>query len=114
VFGSHVGHEPLQGIDGERLVEIAPVAGGLAGMVTNPPADRRERIFFLEKVPGLQISSLPDQNQGPFDVLAGWAAFIAGRDLVFEPGPEIAPAAGLVPFHGSEGDGLIGHLPFAQ
>ena len=112
VFERHVRHEALQGIDGNRLVEFTPVAGGFAGVVADPPADPGKRAFLLEEVPGFQDLPLPDQNHGPLDVLAGWAAFVAGGNFIVKARAEISPGPGPVPFHGTQGDRLIRHILF--
>ncbi len=54
-------------------------------MVADPPANRRERVLLLEKLPGFQESSLPDQDHGPLDILTCRAPFVAGRNLILEP-----------------------------
>jgi hypothetical protein len=107
-----IGHEALQGIDGYGLIKIFPVAGGFTGMETYPPADRRERIFLLEKLPSLKDLALPDQNHGSLDILARGTPFIARRDLIIKTGPQVPPAPGFIPGHRARGNGQVRHILF--
>ena len=51
-----VSEEPLDGVDPDRLVELAAVADRLAGVVADPPHDRRERVVLHELAPGALVA----------------------------------------------------------
>ena len=54
-----VAEEPLDRVDPDRLVELAAVAGGLAGVVADPPHDRRERVVLHDLPPRALVASPP-------------------------------------------------------
>jgi hypothetical protein len=81
-------------------------------METNSPANPRERIFLLKKLPGFQNLPFPNQDHGPLDILARRTPFVARRNLIIKPRPKIPPAPGFVPGHGGERDGLVRHILF--
>ena len=93
-----VAEEALDRVDADRLVELGPVAGGLARVVADPPHDRRERVVLDQLAPGALVAGLPLLGlvQPGLDVLAGRAGVVAGRQPVDVDGALGAPAAGLV------------------
>jgi hypothetical protein len=93
-----VAEEALDRVDADRLVELAAVAGGLAGVVADPPHDRRQRVVLHQLAPGPLVTALPLLGlvQPGLDVLPGRTGVVAGRQAVDVDGPLGAPAAGLV------------------
>ena len=114
-----VAEEALDRVDADRLVELAAVAGGLAGVVADPAHDRRQRVVLHQPSPGPLVARLPllCLVQPGLDVLARRAGVVAGRQAVDVDGALGAPAAGLVGEAGAdvEGDrvGLVVHEPAA-
>ncbi len=71
-LGIHlVGHEPLEGVDVDRIVQFAPVAGILAAVVTDTSTDGREWVVLLDYPQGVLVPSLADQSDVPLHPLSG-------------------------------------------
>ena len=102
-----VAEEALDRVDPDRLVELAAVAGGLAGVVTDPPHDRRERVVLGQLAPGALVAAvaLLGLVQPGLHVLAGRAGVVAGRHPVDVDGAFVAPAAGVVGAAGADVEG---------
>ena len=79
-----VAEEALHRVDPDRLVELAAVAGGLAGVVTDAPHDRRERVVLHDLAPSplVALGTLLGLIQPALDVFAGRAGVVAGRQAM--------------------------------
>jgi hypothetical protein len=77
-----VAEEALDRVDRDRTVEFSTITPALAGVVTDPPVDRRQRIVGDEGTPGQFVVAMLDVRQPRLDVLAGGTAGVAGRQKV--------------------------------
>ena len=75
-----VADEALDRVDADGLVELPPVAGGLAGVVTDATHDRRERVVLDDLVPGtlVPLAAVLGLVQPGLAVLAGGAGVVTG------------------------------------
>src|SRR5207253_6459962 len=89
-----VSQEALDAPDADRVVVLAPVAGGLARVVADATRDRGERHHVLDRGVALQVSAVLDRVQVALDGLTGRAGVVAGRLLVPIDGPHVAEVAG--------------------
>ena len=87
--------EALQGVDGRGFIILAAVAGSLAGVETNPPADPGEGVFQDDFFPGSDVVLLPGQDHGRLHVFAGRTGFVAGGQLVQVGRGQVTPGPGL-------------------
>ena len=80
-LGIHlVGDKSLERADIDRLVESSPIAGILAPMVADAPADAGKRIVFFDHAQRIVIASLADERNVTLRALAGGAGVAAGSD----------------------------------
>ena len=102
-----IAEEALHGVDAHRLVDLAAVAGALAGVVADPPHDGGEGVVGHDLPPGLLVVALLGMEEPGLDVLPRRALVVAGRHPVEIDRAEGAPGAGLVGQGGAdlEGDG---------
>ncbi|EXI73933.1 MAG: hypothetical protein AW07_02071 [Candidatus Accumulibacter sp. SK-11] len=91
-----VAEEALDRIDPHRRIKLAAVAGALAGVVADPPHDRRERVVLGQVPPGAFIVARFGVEQPALDVLAGRALLVARWQPVEIDRPRGAPGAGTV------------------
>ena len=91
-----VAEEPLDRVDPDRLVDLRPVAGRLAGVETDPTADRGERVVLDEGTPRRLVLPGLRVVEPALDVLAGRAGVVAGRQAVDVDGSLDAPGTGVV------------------
>ena len=93
-----VAYEALDRVDADGLIELPPVAGGLAGVVTDATHDRRERVVLDDLVPGtlVPLAAVLGLVQPGLAVLAGGAGVVTGGQPVDVLGALGPPAAGLV------------------
>ncbi|MNJ54148.1 hypothetical protein D3C77_495780 [compost metagenome] len=73
-----VTEEALDGVNGDGVIHLGPVAGAFAGVITDPAMDRRQGIFFDESLPGRLEATRFGQGKPGLDVLAGRAGMVAG------------------------------------
>ena len=102
-----IAEESLHGMDAHRRVELGPVAGRFAGMIADPPHDRRQGIVLHQALPGGGIIAALGLEEPFLDVLPGRAGVVAGRQPVDIDRPLGAPRTGVVlqARSGIEGDG---------
>ena len=74
-------------------------------MKTDPAANTRKWILFPDQLPRLPKFPFSHQNHKAFDIISGWADFIAGRGFNGILGLEISPRPSLIPEHRPQGDG---------
>ena len=77
-----VGGEALQVANGDRLVDIAPVALALAGMLADATADCGQRAALADEIVGLLEPALADKGDVALDVDPGRAGVLAGRGAI--------------------------------
>ena len=116
-FDRLVAEEALDGVDADRLVELAAVARGLAGVIADAPHDRRQRIVLGELAPcGFVVARLRVVEPA-LDVLAGRAGVVARRQPIDVERPVGPPApvllARLEPTSSVIANGLSMRLPIA-
>ena len=99
-----VTEKALDLVDPDGFVERCTIAGGLAGVVTDPSHDRGERVLLhdLPPRPLVAVAALLRLVEPGLDVLAGGAGAVAGRHAVDVDGALGAPAAGLVGAAGAD------------
>ena len=91
-----VAEKPLDGADADGLVDLAPVAGGLAGVEADPPTDRGQRVVLDEPAPRRLVGPGLGVVQPALDVLASRAGVVARRHTVDVDGPLDPPRPGSV------------------
>ena len=64
--------------DGQRLVVLLAVTGRFAGVIADPPRDRREGAFLPEDAVGEVGASTRDEQQRQRDVVSGRTTLSAG------------------------------------
>ena len=79
VLAQSLHHEALEVADRERPVTLGPPAGGLAGRIAHPPADRAERVGRGDRLERLLESLLPDVGEIGGGIRADRAGDLAGR-----------------------------------
>ena len=72
-----VAKEALDGVDGDGIIHLGTVAGRFAGVIADPPVDRRQGIFFDESLPGRLKAARFGQGEPGLDVLASRAGVVA-------------------------------------
>ena len=106
-----VAEEALDGVDAHRFIQLAAVAGVLAGVVADAAHDRRQRVVPHQLAPGFLVVAGLGVEQPALDVLAGRAGMVAGRQAVDIDRPHGAPGAGAIGERGAgverDGEGLI-------
>ena len=70
--------KPLQGLDGNPLIELSPVAIFLTGMVAHSSGDAGKGIFLENERISIQVSLLPDQRDESLDIDSNGALGYAG------------------------------------
>ena len=91
-----VAEEALDAVDADGLVELASIAGGLAGVVADASHDRRQRVVADELAPrGLVVTGLR-VVEPLLDVLARRTGVVARRQAVNVTRAFVAPGSGLV------------------
>ena len=86
--------EPLHRMDRNGAVQLGPVAGGLAGVVADPPVDRGQRVVGDKLPPGLLVLAGLRMGQPRLDVLPGRAAGVARGQQVQVDRPPLAHRPG--------------------
>ncbi len=72
-----VAEEALDGVDGDGIIHLGTVAGRFAGVITDPPVDCRQGIFFDQSLPGRLKAACFGQCKPSLDVLASRAGMVA-------------------------------------
>ena len=72
-----VAEEALDGVDGDGIIHLGTVAGRFAGVITDPPVDCRQGIFFDQSLPGRLKAACFGQGKPSLDVLASRAGMVA-------------------------------------
>ena len=83
-------------MDTHGLIQLATIAGGLAGVVTNAPVNRRHRVVFHQPQPGCFIGPFFRVIEPGLDVLAGGAGVIARRQPIDIDRFHRAPVPGVI------------------
>ena len=93
-----VADEALDRVDADRLVELAAVAGRLAGVVADAAHDGGEGVVLHDPAPGTLVAgtALLGLVEPALDVLTRGAGVVAGRHPVRVDGTLGAPGARLV------------------
>jgi hypothetical protein len=77
-----VAEQALHVVDGDGLVELAAVAGGFAGVMTDTAGDGRQRVGHHQALPGLSQLTGVHQRQIGLRVLTRRAGAMAGGGVV--------------------------------
>ncbi|MNM38084.1 hypothetical protein D3C81_488320 [compost metagenome] len=88
-----VAEETFDGVDGDGFIHLTAVAGALAGVITDPAMDRRQRVIFDEGLPGRLEAARFGQGKPGLDVLASRTGMVArwqGRLPDGQPGADRA------------------------
>jgi hypothetical protein len=88
--------KPLDRVDSHRLIDLRPVAGPFAGVITDPTHGGGERVVFDQLAPGLLVVPRLRMKQPGLDVFPGGALVVARRFAADVHRPRIAPRAGVV------------------
>ena len=91
-----VAEEPLDRVDADGLVELAPVTGRLARVVADAPHHGRERVVGDELAPCRRVVPGLGEVEPALDVLRGRAGAVAGRQVAHVLGSLRAPGSGVV------------------
>ena len=78
----HVAQEAFDGVNAHRFVELAAVAGVLAGVVAHTAVDRGKGVVPDDDLPRVSIPAGLSLGQPRLDVLSGRAGVVAGRKAV--------------------------------
>ena len=73
--------KPLERADGQRLVDVAPLAGLLAGMEADAAQNRRQGVGAPDQLVGFLELAGGDQGQVTLDIHVDRAGGLAGRRL---------------------------------
>ena len=77
-----IAQKPLDGVDADRGIELAAIAGGLAGMVADPAVDTRHRVVLGQTLPSLLETARLRVRQPSLDVLARRTGVVAGGQQI--------------------------------
>jgi hypothetical protein len=72
-----IGDETLQGANIDWLIHQTAIAGCLAAMVANAPADTGEGVIHLDNAQGILPATLADEGNVALGTLTGWACIPA-------------------------------------
>ena len=97
VLAGCIAEKPLDGMDGDRRVEIGAVADRLARVIADPSVDRRKRVVGDEESPSLLVLADPGVAEPALDVLAGRACVVARWQQVDVDGTALADGPGTRP-----------------
>lgn len=73
----------MQLADGQGLVDLGAGTLALAGMMTDPAADARERMLLLEELQGLVVPAVAHQRDKALDADMGRTSGLAGSGTLF-------------------------------
>src|SRR5512147_3070811 len=96
-MGGKISNKTLQGMDGHRLIEGAPVTFLFTGVKTDPAANPRKRILFPDHIPGSFKVALNHFEDERNNVISCWTGCIARRGFILinrslgPPGPCLVP-----------------------
>ena len=91
-----IAQEALDRIDADRLVELAAVAGALAGVVADAAHHGRQRVVLGQGAPGRLVVAGLGMEEPALDVLARGTGVVAGRQPIDIDRAIGAPGPGLV------------------
>jgi len=111
-MGGKVGNKTLQGMDGDWLIEGAPITFLFTGMKANPAADPGKGIFLPDQVPGSFKIALNHFENERNDVIPCGTGCIAGRGFILIKRSLGPPGPCLVPGHISLRNSDRGHFRF--
>jgi hypothetical protein len=89
-----VGDEALQGADIDRLVDQAAVAGRLAAVVADAPADAGEGVVHLDDAQRIMPAPFADEGDVALGALPGRAGVAAGSDAPLFDGKGVGHGLG--------------------
>jgi hypothetical protein len=89
-----VSEETLDAMDGDGAIKLGSVAGALAGVVADPPVDRRQRIVLHQETPGLLMLAGIDAGEPTLDILPRRASGIAWWEQIDVQRPFVPYRAG--------------------
>ena len=72
-----IAEEAFDGVNGDGIIHLGTVAGRFAGVITDPPVDCRQGIFFDQSLPGRLKAARFGQGKPGLDVLASRAGMVA-------------------------------------
>jgi hypothetical protein len=72
-----IAQKALDGVDADRGIELAPIAGGFAGVVADPAMNTRHRVVLGQTLPSLLETARLRVRQPSLDVLARRTGVVA-------------------------------------
>ena len=100
-----IAEEALDGVDAHRLIDLAPVAGRLTGVVADAAHHGRHRIVLGERAPSLLVVAGFGVIEPALDVLTRRTGVVARRQTIQIERAVGAPATGLVGERGPDIEG---------
>ncbi len=82
LLDGQIAQEAFDGVDADGCIELAPIAGGFAGMVADPAVNARHRIVFGQTLPGFLKPARLGVSQPRLDVFARRTGVIARRQQI--------------------------------
>jgi hypothetical protein len=78
LLNGQIAEKTLNGVNADRRIQLAAIAGILTGVITHPAVDARHRVVLGQDMPSCLEMARLGMGQPGLDILTGWAGIIAG------------------------------------